>query len=641
MAEDAPPPSPDSNQANKLSAPKDKTCQYCQQAFTSSSLGRHLDLFIKDKNPKPPDGVHDVDEIRKVRGNITRRHPRASTTSSRKASTSAAATPRLPPKREPSAAESDSHKPAAAIPQDGHYAVDSTLSKYPVVPRWQPTDLSAKSSWDPENSSDLSRRASAMPRSVSSRQTAQKAHFDVKQKLADALDTARAAELALREIVSSYRAAKRHKDDDNSLPFGFDPQSLDFPALALRCLCPPPTLFSSTQHPTPTSWSVQSPGQREFNALKAYFRQALRAWKLTCASTSSEELKHLTSANQYKDAPEAVRKAELAVDNLERQVEEHLQSAYAVWQTLPAQRQQELWVLELARGVGRKHKETESLKAQRLKLEQENANLKSQIDQLNRRQQPAEFQLLPPITVSLDRDVIAHAYERGVKGGQAIALDLVDDTQADLSTVITKSIEKWKNVIAATRPTTGGMTAQKALDHATLSPPQSKTLSHSQTAPPSQPTPAPAPVQAQAAQSLGPKRLSTASTRAQTASSVSNSIEETSDQDADAEMEDDDSFAIMNTSPVKPALASSASASSMPQPMLDVPRSRGLVPQQQNAAQDLRFMIPSSTASPAGRSAMSMSRSMANMNMTMQGNSIPGAEMGMMQPVRGDAMYMD
>ncbi|RCI16730.1 hypothetical protein L249_2763 [Ophiocordyceps polyrhachis-furcata BCC 54312] len=631
MAEAAPPPSPDSHQA-RPGAPKDKTCQYCQQAFTSSSLGRHLDLFVKDKNPKPPDGVHDIEEIRKLRGSITRRHPRNST-SSRKASTSAAATPKLPTKRETSVGESDSHKPAAAsaIPRDGHYAVDSTLSKYPLVPRWQHADLSAKSSWDPESPSDLSRRASAVPRSVNSRQTAQKAHFDVKQKLADVMDTARAAELALREIVSSYRAAKRHKDD-NSMPFGFDPQSLDFPALALRCLCPPPTLFSSTQHPTPTSWSVESPGQREFDALNVYFRQALHSWKLTCASTSEELNKQLASASQHKDAPDAVRKAEMAAVNLERQVEEHLQSAYAVWQTLPPQRQQELWVLELARGVGRKHKETETLKAQRLKLEQENANLKSQIDQLNRRQQPPEFQLLPPATVSLDRDVLAHAYERGVKGGQAIALDLVDDTQADLSTVITKSIEKWKNVISATRSTTGGMTAQKALDHATFSPLQSKTVSHSQTAPPSQPGPA-------QAQGLGAKRLSTASTRAQTESSASNSIDETSDQDADAEMEDDDSFAIMDTSPVKPSHASSASASSMPQPMLDVPRSRGLVPQQQNAAQDIRFMMPSSAASPASRSALSMSRSMANMNMTMQGNSMSGAEMGMMQPVRGDAMY--
>jgi hypothetical protein len=60
-----------------------------------------------------------------------------------------------------------------------------------------------------------------------------------------------------------------------------------------------------------------------------------------------------------------------------------------------------------------------------------------------------------------------------------------------------------------------------------------------------------------------PKRQSTASTNGhaseQTSASTTGppSIEETSDQDADAEMDDDDSFAIMNTSPAK----------TVPQPM--------------------------------------------------------------------------
>ena len=30
-------------------APKDRNCPFCNQAFTSSSLGRHLDLYIKPK----------------------------------------------------------------------------------------------------------------------------------------------------------------------------------------------------------------------------------------------------------------------------------------------------------------------------------------------------------------------------------------------------------------------------------------------------------------------------------------------------------------------------------------------------------------------------------------------------------------
>ena len=56
--------------AGKLHLAKDRECQYCHQAFTSSSLGRHLDQFIFRKKP---DGIHNVDEIRQLRGAITRR----------------------------------------------------------------------------------------------------------------------------------------------------------------------------------------------------------------------------------------------------------------------------------------------------------------------------------------------------------------------------------------------------------------------------------------------------------------------------------------------------------------------------------------------------------------------------------------
>lgn len=57
-------------------ASKDRKCQYCQQAFTSSSLGRHLDQFLFKKKP---DGIHDVEEIRRIRSGITRRQARTST----------------------------------------------------------------------------------------------------------------------------------------------------------------------------------------------------------------------------------------------------------------------------------------------------------------------------------------------------------------------------------------------------------------------------------------------------------------------------------------------------------------------------------------------------------------------------------
>src|SRR6185312_12953677 len=139
------------------------------------------------------------------------------------------------------------------------------------------------------------------------------------------------------------------------MPFDFDPLALDFPALTLQCLQPPPTLFSSTQHPTSTSWSVQFPGQREFDALQAYFEEQFQQWKCSCAlatTASMEELVYPPKEGPFPNAKDAVKKAEKQAETLEKQVKEHLQSAYAVWATLPETRRNELWVLELARGVG-------------------------------------------------------------------------------------------------------------------------------------------------------------------------------------------------------------------------------------------------------------------------------------------------
>ena len=39
----------DNSLDSSTKAPKDRSCPFCNQAFTSSSLGRHLDLYIKPK----------------------------------------------------------------------------------------------------------------------------------------------------------------------------------------------------------------------------------------------------------------------------------------------------------------------------------------------------------------------------------------------------------------------------------------------------------------------------------------------------------------------------------------------------------------------------------------------------------------
>lgn len=195
-------------ETNTPKAPKDKNCPYCGQAFTSSSLGRHLDLYIKAKNPKPPDGIHDVDAIRKLRGNITRRQPRASL---RGETSTPTGTPTAASRKSPgSDADAESSQVRSPVLQrESQSAAELTKNLAPFTPRWEATgvinDIPAKSTEGGEGAQDVARRA--LPQRAVSRQVV-KAQFDMKQKVQDALDTAKAAELALREMIGSWRAAK-------------------------------------------------------------------------------------------------------------------------------------------------------------------------------------------------------------------------------------------------------------------------------------------------------------------------------------------------------------------------------------------------------------------------------------------------
>jgi hypothetical protein len=348
-----------------------------------------------------------------------------------------------------------------------------------------------------------------------------------------------------------------------------------------------------------------------------------------------------------------VRKAERSAENLERQVDEHLRSAYTVWDRLPPQRQNELWVLELARSVGRKQQEIDTRKETQEKLEQEIVHLKSHIDHLNRLQQPREFKIVTPTTFPFDKDFITHAYELGLKGASATGFN-VQDRDADLGTVVTRAVERWKNVIVSSRITNGGMAAQKPLRQSNGGSNGSSSSSVNGVSTPQPKSQALTPQQtSQSEQSL--KRTSTASTNGamteRTASTTNTtappSVDEASDQDADADMEDDDSFAMMNHSPTKqsaPApLQQQPSQPSQQRPRLEIPRIRPSA--QQQTPQSLAnqgYVLQSAGNSPVRSAAINMSRSMPNMAMAMQNNAMHAADMGMaMHGLQSEQMYLE
>lgn len=292
------------------------------------------------------------------------------------------------------------------------------------------------------------------------------------------------------------------------------------------------------------------------------------------------------------------------------------------------------------------------MKEKQHRLKQENANLKSQIEQLNKLQQPKEFRLAPPVTIPLERELLSLSYEQAVKGGRAVGFS-IEDSQLDLGALVTRSIERWKSVIASSRANAAGMNAQRTLEQANQNQASSAAVNGTQPTPQIQTPSQPHFQQQQQHQPQRPqlpKRQSTTSINgapsehATTSASTTgpSSIAEASDQDADAEMEDDDSFAMVNASPVKPQPPVQQQAS------LEVPRTRPTQQQQQQQMQQqqqraaAQFMMPNGTGSPINRNAINMSRSMPNMNMAMQNGAMHGADMAMaMQGVRGDAMFLE
>lgn len=606
-------------------------------------------MYIKEKNPKAPDGIHDVDAIRKMRGSITRRQPRGSLA---RRDTSTPGTPTASSRRSPAP---DTGVKASGIPKEGQFVVDHKLPKYPFQPTWEATgvinDIPPKNGELRGTPDDGTGQRPSVQRAPS--RTIQRSQLDARQKVADAMDTARAAELALRELLSSWRAAKQQIDMD-SVPFDFDPLSLDFPALTLQCLQAPPTLFSSTPHPTSTSWSIQPPAQKQYEALKTYFQEEFKKWRVACAmatTASHEDMIYPPSITHFpRDPREGIKRAEEASTALEAQVNEHLQSTYHVWEQLPAPRKTELWGVELARSVGRRQREVEKLKESQHGVKQENANLRMQIDQLNRLQQPREFRMVPPATFPIEQSLISYLLDLGHKGYQSIGLH-AEDRHVDLDTMVSRAIDRWKTVIVSSRGP--GMAGQRSLEQSM--PAAANVTPVSVSAPPSQmtghpqrPVPAAANAQAHDPQPLVPTSTAAAAAAIMTSApgtTASNPLvdeeEENSDQDADAEMEDDDNF-----TPITPIIAKPPTT--QPHQQLDVPRMRNRDQRLPNSTEP-RFAVNGSGPNNRGIDV----RQMQNMNATnpmtarihnQHGNAIMnnGDYGTIVQGVNGgEPMYMD
>lgn len=168
------------------------------------------------------------------------------------------------------------------------------------------------------------------------------------------------------------------------------------------------------------------------------------------------------SAAQHENTTHMAQKAEETAQGLQRQVSDHLASAFYVWNQLPFPRQQDLWISEMARNIGKKQKQVTALKEAQYSLKQENKNLKSQIEQLSRQQQPREFKIVPPMTLKVDEKMMDLWTEAGMDGRRVPGISL-EDHRPNLSAVVSGAIDRWKSVIVSSRAASG-LSAQRPLD---------------------------------------------------------------------------------------------------------------------------------------------------------------------------------
>jgi hypothetical protein len=245
-------------------------------------------------------------------------------------------------------------------------------------------------------------------------------------------------------------------------PFDYDPLSLDFPALTLHCLPPPPTLNQVTPSPFPGSWCITPPENQQYEALRAHFREAFHSWRINRAVTSSahpDELLFYRSDLSRSSDEEAEINA--AAQDLEEKILSHLDMTFRQWCSMSSSQKELVWRLSLARAVGHKDHTISSLKSDREKILQENAHLRTQVEQLSRCQQPREFQMMPPSTMTISSRVATELDDMGIRG-VGIGLS-INDKDEPIEGLVKTAVGRWLAIVRSSR---GGIASQRSLDPA-------------------------------------------------------------------------------------------------------------------------------------------------------------------------------
>ncbi|KAI4853843.1 hypothetical protein E4T44_00592 [Aureobasidium sp. EXF-8845] len=323
-------------------ASKDRNCPFCNQAFTSSSLGRHLDLYIKPKDPKPADGIHDVEAIKVMRGSITRRKPRNSLRANANDNS------RLQHGNDDG---SDRGTPTGQwarlmpiTPQNIAGGPSSAAIASPVNLQDSCSSLNTASRQGTGVINNLS--SHTFGPSPANRMTVAQIQRPSQIKDHDLQDDVKATKLTLREDPGSLETARRRVPHQDDLTFDFC--SMNFPSLCLHVLSAPQTLFSTTPFASSDSWSLDAPSDAQLDAIQ---RQV------------SQRVQRGPTPIPEKDA---------------RRLQTHLQAAWNNWSPLSDEDKSSIWGMEIMRAFARADQRSKEKNQELVKAKQEIAQLKDQ-----------------------------------------------------------------------------------------------------------------------------------------------------------------------------------------------------------------------------------------------------------------------
>jgi len=341
---------------------------------------------------------------------------------------------------------------------------------------------------------------------------------------------------------------------DGGAIFDYDPLTLDFPSLTLKCLSPPPTLDQTKPFPSSSSWSILPPEEQQYQALRAHFSEEFHRWRLACeiaTTTPNDDLSYppLPFATN-EDPAEVARRAEEDSRELENRITEHLHIVFTRWTALTPQLRAELWTLALARNIGSKSEEISRLKKEKDYSQQEISHLKLQVDELSRLQHPREFRLSRPETIPFDLKMIRMVGDRSMTEKAYVGWNIMD-RNVHIDAVVERAIGRWKTVVKEARNGRPG-SAGKLSGQLSFTGEPISALS------PMQPKPA------NVEQSPNPNGANCGSVQMMNGSDAIGNDPD-ADADADADMEEDDSFVEMSDAPLasgqggtEPAVAQAA-----------------------------------------------------------------------------------